>query len=33
MKFSIAAAQGVLFTILIFLVNWIVTLVKKKWEE
>jgi multiple sugar transport system permease protein len=33
MKYSIAAAQGVLLTLLIFLVNWVVTLGKKKWEE
>jgi multiple sugar transport system permease protein len=33
MKFSIAAAQGVFFTLLIFLVNWIVTKGKKRWED
>jgi multiple sugar transport system permease protein len=32
MKFSIASAQGVLLTLLIFLINWIVTRGKKKWE-
>jgi multiple sugar transport system permease protein len=32
MKFSIASAQGVVLTLLIFLINWLVTKGKKKWD-